>query len=81
MIFELFCNEFKSCDWLNQLIWFVICIMKQFYLDKGWIDYIYLIGDKGDWYLYVNVYILECYKYVDGMFMGEKWFELFDCIV
>ena len=68
-------NEFKSRDRLNQLTRSVTRIMKQFYPDKGWIDYIHLIGDKGDWHPHVNVHIPERYKHADGTSTGEKWSE------
>lgn len=68
-------GEVKTKDRLNQLTRSVTRIIKQFYGGKGWIDYIHLVGEKGEFAPHINVHIPEYYKDAEGNAAGEKWVE------
>lgn len=68
-------SEFQTKDRLNQLCRSATRIMKQFYAGKGWIDYIHIVGEEGEFNPHINVHIPETYKDVNGQPTGEKWME------
>lgn len=67
--------EFKTRERLNQLTRAVTRIVKQFYEGKGWISYVHLVGEKGEFAPHINVHIPERYKDSKGTPTGEKWME------